>query len=88
MNVFSKVLICILLMSSCTEQPQKKENMEKEDLIAKEWLQGTWIDDMTETPLLQFKGDTLYYINESIHPVAFKIINDSLKMLNVDYNLY
>ena len=79
MNVFSKVLICILLMSSCTEQPQKKENMEKEDLIAKEWLQGTWIDDMTETPLFTAKGDTIYYIDEPATPVAFKIIKDTLK---------
>ena len=53
--------------------------MEKEDLSAKELLQGTWIDDMTETPLLKFKGDTLYYINESVQPVTFKIIKDSLK---------
>ena len=79
MNVFSKVLICILLMSSCTEQPQKKENMEKEDLMAKEWLQGTWIDDMTETPLFTAKGDTIYYIDEPATPVAFKIIKDTLK---------
>ena len=79
MNLFSKVLICILLMSSCSGQPQKKEEMEKEDLIAKEWLQGTWIDDMTETPLFTAKGDTIYYIDEPATPVAFKIIKDTLK---------
>ena len=59
MNLFSKVLICILLMSSCSGQPQQKENIEEEDLMAKEWLQGTWIDDMTETPLFTAKGDTI-----------------------------
>lgn len=79
MNLFSKVLICILLMSSCSGQPQKKENMEKEDLMAKEWLQGTWIDDITESPLFTAKGDTIYYIDESATPVAFKIIKDTLK---------
>ena len=79
MNLFSKVLICILLMSSCSVQPQKKENIEKEDLKAKEWLQGTWIDDMTETPLFTAKGDTIYYNDESAVPVTFKIINDTLK---------
>jgi hypothetical protein len=66
-------------MSSCSGQPQKKEEMEKEDLIAKEWLQGTWIDDMTETPLFTAKGDTIYYIDEPAVPVAFKIIEDTLK---------
>ena len=79
MNLFSKVLICILLMSSCSGQPQKKENIEEEDLMAKEWLQGTWIDDMTETPLFTAKGDTIYYLDESAAPVAFKIIKDTLK---------
>ena len=79
MKLFSKVLICISLMSSCSGQPQKKEEMEKEDLIAKEWLQGTWIDDMTETPLFTAKGDTIYYIDEPAAPVAFKIIEDTLK---------
>jgi hypothetical protein len=66
-------------MSSCSGQPQKKEEMEKEDLIAKEWLQGTWKDDMTETPLFTAKGDTIYYIDEPAAPVAFKIIEDTLK---------
>ena len=79
MKLFSKVLIFISLMSSCSGQPQKKEEMEKEDLIAKEWLQGTWIDDMTETPLFTAKGDTIYYIDEPAAPVAFKIIEDTLK---------
>ena len=79
MKLFPKVLICILLMSSCSGQPQNKEKIEKEDLTAKEWLQGTWIDDMTETPLFTAKGDTLYYNDESASPVAFKIIKDTLK---------
>ena len=79
MNLFPKILICILLMSSCSGQSQKKEKIEKEDLRAKEWLQGTWMDDMTETPLFTAKGDTIYYNDGSAAPVAFKIIKDTLK---------
>ena len=79
MKLFPKVLICILLMSSCSGQSQNKEKIEKENLTAKEWLQGTWIDDMTETPLFTVKGDTIYYNDESAAPVTFKIIKDTLK---------
>lgn len=79
MNLFFIVLICYFILSSCSELSQKKEIIEKENLNAKEWLQGTWIDNMTETPLFTAKGDTIYYIDESASPVAFKIINDTLK---------
>lgn len=82
------LIACILLFTACSGQPQKKEQEEKEDLKAKELLQGTWIDDMTETPLLQFKGDTLYYIDESVQPVAFKIIKDSLKTYGLQTSSY
>jgi len=87
-NRIGSLLICIVLFASCSEHPKEKKQVEKEDLKSKELLQGIWIDDMTETPLLQFKGDTLYYINESIHPVAFKIINDSLKTYGQQVSSY
>ena len=82
------IITCILLFTACTEQSRKEEKTEKEDLKAKELLQGTWIDDMTETPLLQFKGDTLYYIDESASPVAFKIVKDSLKTYGQQTSCY
>lgn len=88
MNRICTLLTCILLLSACSEQPQKKEKTEKEDLRTKDLLQGTWIDDMTETPLLKFRGDTLYYINESVSPVAFKVIGDSLKTYGQQISSY
>lgn len=79
MNRFCILSTSILLFCSCSGQPQQKNIVEKEDLRAKELLQGTWIDDITETPLLQIKGDTIYYLEETANPIAFKIIGDSLK---------
>lgn len=70
---------CITLLTSCTGEHRNKKKEEKEDLVAKELLQGTWIDDMTETPLFKVKGDTIHYIDETIRPTAFKIIQDTLK---------
>lgn len=79
MNRICTLLACISLLTACSGSSQTKEKEEKEDLVAKELLQGTWIDDMTETPLFKVQGDTIHYIDESVHPVAFKIIKDSLK---------
>lgn len=67
------------LLASCSDKPKDKKEIEKEDLAAKELLQGIWMDDMTETPLLRIKGDSIYYIDESARPTTFKIIGDSLK---------
>lgn len=71
---------CISLLTACSNHPKnQKEPIQEEDLRAKELLQGIWVDDMTETPLLRFKGDSIYYIDESVPPTTFKIIDDSLK---------
>lgn len=70
---------CITLLTACSEQSQNKEKENKEDRVAKELLQGTWVDDINETPLFRVKGDTIYYVDESIRPTFFKIIKDSLK---------
>ena len=79
MNRIHTLFTCILLLASCSSQSRKETVQEKEDLYAKELLQGIWIDEMTESPILQIKGDTLCFINEPVSPVAFKIIDDSLK---------
>ena len=80
MNRISTLIACISLLAACSNQPKKQEKPEEEDLRAKELLQGIWVDDMTDTPLLRIKGDSLYYIDASVRPMTFKIINDSLKV--------
>ena len=79
MNRISTLIACITLLAACSNQPKKQEKPEEEDLRAKELLQGIWVDDMTETPLIRIKGDSIYYIDESVHPATFKIIGDTLK---------
>ena len=81
MNRICTLIAYISLLTACSSQPKKHPSEEeKEDLRAKELLQGIWVDDMTDTPLLRIKGDSLYYIDASVRPMTFKIINDSLKV--------
>ena len=79
MNRICTLFACITLLTACSGDSRNKEKDEKEDLVAKELLQGTWIDDMTETPLFKVKGDTIHYFDETIRPAAFKIFKDTLK---------
>ena len=44
---------------------------EKEDSNAKEMLQGIWLDDETESPLMRVEGDTIFYADSQSAPIAF-----------------
>lgn len=62
---------------ACTgKQSQGTAIMENHEMKA--MLQGTWLDDHTETPMIQIKGDSIHYMTPGTLPVSFRIINDSL----------
>lgn len=68
---------CALIgLVSCSEGNRTGEA--KEDLTAKELLQGIWLDDDTELPLMRIEGDTIYYSDPRNLPVAFKVIRDTM----------
>lgn len=60
----------------------------KEDANAKELLQGIWLDDETESPLMRVEGDTIYYADAQSAPIAFKIIRDTLYTYGNDTTYY
>ena len=60
----------------------------KEDVNAKELLQGIWLDDETESPLMRVEGDTIYYADVQSAPIAFKIIRDTLYTYGNDTTYY
>ena len=51
---------------------------EKEDSNAKEMLQGIWLNDETESPLMRVEGDTIFYADSQSAPIAFKIIRGTI----------
>ena len=60
----------------------------KEDTNAKELLQGIWLDDETESPLMRVEGDTIYYADAQSAPIAFKIMRDTLYTYGNDTTYY
>lgn len=60
----------------------------KEDIKAKELLQGIWLDDETESPLMLVKGDTIYYADAQSTPIIFKVLRDTLYTYGNDTAYY
>ena len=70
--------IFVLLFFSCKGGGTKDSSAMQEDTLAKSQLQGIWVDDDSEMPLMKIKGDTIYYSDPQNSPVYFKVQNDTL----------
>ena len=70
-------IIIFLIFFACTGKQSQSTNV-KENLEMKAMLQGTWMDEDTETPMICIKGDSIHYMTSGTLPVAFRIIKDSL----------
>lgn len=67
-----------ILLIACNNTKKQNSLEQSENVKAKELMQGIWIDDESDIPLLFIKGDTIYYANSQSTPVYFKIIKDTL----------
>jgi len=77
---FSIGTFLLAMLVGCTSHSQAQASKEeKENMEAKQQLQGLWMDDLTNTPVFRVQGDTIYYSDASIAPVPFKVVRDSLK---------
>ena len=84
----SYLIVVLAAMFSACGANQDKEALQEEDREAKEKLQGIWLDDNTEAAVLQVAGDTIYYADAAVAPVAFKIIGDTLTTYGARVNNY
>ena len=69
-------LCCVIALAACGNG--KEQKTVEEDAMAKALLQGVWINDETELPLMRIEGDTIYYADPQNIPVSFKIIRDTM----------
>lgn len=70
--------LIIVLLVACNRATNQSTTGQIEDLQSKELLQGIWINEDTESPLMRILGDTIYYADKQSAPIAFKIIKDTL----------
>lgn len=71
------LIVLVSLWVSCGNKPDGEEGV-REDLTAKQMLQGIWLDDETEMPLMRIEGDTVYYTNPLNAPASFKVVHDTI----------
>lgn len=71
------LIILLPLFFSCNSK-QKEKWVRNENIELKAALQGMWLDENTESPILQIKGDSIYYFGTSTPAVFFKVFEDSL----------
>lgn len=81
-------LVAILLVACNSGKISHSSSEQKEDLSAKELLQGIWLDDDTENPLMRIIGDSIYYADSQSAPITFKIIRDTLYTYGNDTTYY
>ena len=86
-NVAVSLMAILFAACSGNKSPHSLQQ-EKEDLSAKELLQGIWLDDETESPLMRVEGDTIYYADAQSTPIAFKIMRDILYTYGNDTTYY
>ena len=67
-------------LTACGGKSQTEVEV-KEDLTAKQLLQGIWLDDDTELPLLRVEGDSIYYADPQNMHAAFRVVHDSIYVI-------
>lgn len=55
------ISLLTVLLAACNNGKKQDFSEQAEDLHAKELLQGIWLDDETDSPLMRIEGDTIYY---------------------------
>ena len=68
----------LLLLSACGGEQKQNIPEVKEDLKAKQLLQGIWLDDDAGDVVFKIHGDTIFYPDTTSMPVAFKVLADTL----------
>lgn len=85
---FLAISFLAILLFACNSGQKSSSSDLSEDNRAKELLQGIWLDDETESPLMWVKGDTIYYADSQSAPITFKILQDTLYTYGSDSMYY
>jgi lipoprotein len=79
------VLLCAATaIVACAPKTPKNEGKVEEDKVAKQMLQGIWINADDESVAFKVKGDTIFYPDSTSSPAYFQIFRDTLVIHGAD----
>lgn len=81
------LILSSLLIFSCSSKNNRTEELQ-EDKASKQTLQGIWIDENTDSPIMRINGDSIYYADMPECAVNFKVFNDTIYAYGTVTNEY
>lgn len=82
-NILALLLAAVAVVA-CGPKAQKNEGKTEEDKVAKQMLQGIWINADDESVAFKVKGDTIFYPDSTSYPAYFQIFKDTLVIHGAD----
>lgn len=80
-------IILVLALVSCGGK-KEDQGTDEADRAAVEMLQGVWLDDNTEMPILKVKGDSMYLASQVNAPFRFGVSGDTLISYGAEKTAY
>ncbi len=73
----------VIVLAACNGRGRKPAELQEEDRVAKQLLQGIWINADDESVAFKVSGDTIFYPDTTSRAVYFQIVKDTLTMHGV-----
>lgn len=85
-----KIIILALSLLSIVgcKNRNGQSSYEKEDKQAKSLLQGLWVDNDADLPVMLVRGDSIFYPDSASMPTKFWVYKDSLYLQGQHLNAY
>ena len=80
-------LLLMVLWACGDKAPQVGSDVPEENVEAKQMLQGTWMDELTEEVSFTAVGDTIYFADGTSMPACFRIVDDSILLGGNSYHI-
>ncbi len=89
MRIGTLCFVVMLCLSACGgSDGTSRTSDSREDVAAKQMLQGIWLDDATEMAFMGVSGDSVFFAERDRRPMSFRVVHDSIYFIGHDTLAY